>query len=399
MLTETNTGLLVEKTRLTGKRLALTIFFDVFILSLLGLILVMSASSTYSAIKFDSVFHLFNSHFSKVLLGIFCMLLFSFIPYEIYKDFSKLAIILTTALLILTLFIAPDYKGAGRWIDLHFISFQPADIAKLVLLIHLSALLEDKSDKLKNYKEGFLYLFIWVIIISGLILIQPNISTGIILVLISLTLLYVGGARLGHITSSLFFSLLAVGAVALLFAHSRSRIFTFINSINNGGDVNIQVKQAVLGLGSGGIFGVGLGHSMQSNLFLPEAYGDFIFAILGEELGFIGSVIVIISYFVLFVAGVLIAKKAKDKFGQLLAFGITFSIIIYAFVNIAVSTGLIPTTGLPLPFISYGGTSIIFLCISIGILINIALSSLPRQQVSSSVKKNNPVEKRFNKNN
>ncbi len=386
MLTEANTGLPVEKTSLTGKKLALTIFFDVFILSLLGLILVMSASSTYSAVKFDSIFHLFNSHFSKVLLGIFCMLLFSFIPYEIYKDFSKLAIFLTTALLIVTLFIAPDYKGAGRWIDLGFISFQPADIAKLVLLIHLSALLEDKADKLKNYKEGFLYLFIWVIIISGLILIQPNISTGIILVLISLTLLYVGGAKLGHIATSLFFSLLAVGAVALLFAHSRSRIFTFINSLNNGGDVNIQVKQAILGLGSGGTFGVGLGHSMQSNLFLPEAYGDFIFAILGEELGFIGSVVVIISYFVLFVSGILVAKKAKDKFGQLLAFGITFSIIIYAFINIAVSTGLVPTTGLPLPFISYGGTSIIFLCISIGILINIALSKSIEKGSTEEVK-------------
>ena len=381
----------------SGKKLALTVFFDVFLLSLLGLILVMSASSTYSAIKFDSVFHLFNSHVFKVVIGIFCMLVFSFIPYDIYKDYSKFAIFLTVGLLIVTLFAAHDYKGAGRWLNIGFTSFQPADIAKLVLIIHLSVMLEDKGDKLKNYKHGFLYLFIWVVIISGLILIQPNISTGIILVIISLTLLYVGGAKLRHIMSSLFFSLLAVGTIALLFAHSRSRIFTFVNSLNNGGDINIQVKQAILGLGSGGTFGVGLGHSMQSNLFLPEAYGDFIFAILGEELGFIGSVIVIISYFILFISGILIAKKAKDKFGQLLAFGITFSIIIYAFINIAVSTGLIPTTGLPLPFISYGGTSIIFLCISIGILINIALSSLPHQQVSLSAGQNNSAGKKFKK--
>jgi cell division protein FtsW len=208
-------------TGFSGKKLALTVFFDVFLLSLLGLILVMSASSTYSAIKFDSVFHLFNSHVFKVVIGIFCMLLFSFIPYDLYKDYSKIAIFLTVGLLIVTLFVAHDYKGAGRWLNLGFTSFQPADIAKLVLIIHLSVLLEDKGDKLKNYKHGFLYLFIWVIIISGLILIQPNISTGIILVLISLTLLYVGGAKLGHIMSSLFFSLLAVGTIAMLFAHSR----------------------------------------------------------------------------------------------------------------------------------------------------------------------------------
>ena len=396
MLINNNSQVSVS-TGFSGKKLALTVFFDVFLLSLLGLILVMSASSTYSAVKFDSVFHLFNSHVFKVVIGIFCMLIFSFIPYDIYKDYSKAAIFLTAGILVVTLFVAHDYKGAGRWLNLGFTSFQPADVAKLVLIVHLSVLLEDKGDKLKNYKHGFLYLFIWVIIISGLILIQPNISTGIILVIISLTLLYVGGAKLGHIMSSLFFSLLAVGTIAMLFAHSRSRIFTFINSLNNGGDINIQVKQAILGLGSGGTFGVGLGHSMQSNLFLPEAYGDFIFAILGEELGFIGSVIVIISYFVLFAAGVLIAKKAKDKFGQLLAFGITFSIIIYAFINIAVSTGLIPTTGLPLPFISYGGTSIIFLCVSVGMLINIALSSLPGQKVNSSAEQTGSVKKNFNK--
>lgn len=397
MLNNSNSQISIS-TGFSGKKLALTVFFDVFVLSLLGLILVMSASSTYSAIKFDSVFHLFNSHFFKVVIGIFCMLLFSFIPYDVYKDFSKSAIFLTVGLLVVTLFIAHDYKGAGRWLDLGFTSFQPADVAKLVLIIHLSALLEDKGEKIKNYKHGFLYLFIWVILISGLILIQPNISTGIILVIISLTLLYVGGAKIGHIMSSLFFSLVVAGTIALLFVHSRSRIFTFINSLNNGGDINIQVKQAILGLGSGGTFGVGLGHSMQSNLFLPEAYGDFIFAILGEELGFIGSVIVIISYFVLFISGILIAKKAKDKFGQLLAFAITFSIIIYAFINIAVSTGLMPTTGLPLPFISYGGTSIIFLCISIGILINIALSSATTKRIDILKKQTVSAEKKFSNN-
>jgi cell division protein FtsW len=128
-----------------------------------------------------------------------------------------------------------------------------------------------------------------------------------------------------------------------------------------------------------------MGQSLQSNLFLPEAYGDFIFAILGEELGFIGSVIVLLCYLLLFLAGILVAKKAKDKFGQVLAFGLTFSIVIYAFVNIAVASGLVPTTGLPLPFISYGGTSLIFLCISVGILVNIALSNVPSLKTNADM--------------
>ena len=193
-------------------------------------------------------------------------------------------------------------------------------------------------------------------------------------------LLYVGGAKLRHIAAAALFCLIAGGIAAMVFAHSRSRILTFIHSSQHGGEPNIQVKQALLGLGSGHIFGVGMGQSLQSNLFLPEAYGDFIFAILGEELGFIGSVIVLLSYLLLFLSGILVAKKAKDKFGQLLAFGITFSIVIYAFVNVAVASGLVPTTGLPLPFISYGGTSLIFMCISVGILVNIALSNQPSVQ-------------------
>ncbi len=361
------------------KKLGLTIFFDSFVLMLLGLIIVMSASSTYSVFKFDSAFYLFNSHLFKVFLGIAAIIAFAFIPYEYYKPLSKHAMIVTTILLIVTLLFAPNIKGAGRWLDIGILTIQPADIAKLVLIIHLSLLLEDKQNVIDNYRHGFLYLFIWIMIISGLILLQPNISSGVMLILISLTLIYAGGAKLKHILFSLLLSGKVIGMAAMLFPHSRSRIFSFIGSVINGGDLNFQVKQALYSLGSGGIFGVGIGNSMQNNLFLPEAYGDFIFAILGEELGLIGSIIVLIAYLVLLVAGIVVAKKAKDRFGQLLAFGITISIVLYAFVNVAVTTGVLPTTGLPLPFISYGGTSLIFLCISVGILINIAFTSHLRQ--------------------
>lgn len=377
------------------KRLALTIFFDSFALMLLGLIVVMSASSTYSVFKFDSVFHLFNSHLFKVGVGVMVMVLFCFIPYEIYKSLSKPVIIFVAVLLFITLIAAPDVKGAGRSLNLGFISFQPADIAGLALIMHLSYLLDDKRNLLENYRHGFLYLFIWVILISGLIMLQPNISTGALLILISFTLMYVGGAKLKHIFLSLLGCITVGGLAAIIYPHSRGRIFSFIDALQNGGDINLQVKQALYSLGSGGIFGVGIGNSMQSNLFLPEAYGDFIFAILGEELGFVGSILVLAFYFILFVTGILVAKKAKDSFGQLLAFGITLTIITYAFINVAVTTGLLPTTGLPLPFISYGGTSILFLAASIGILINIALTNqlkLKQETVTGSDFSSNRVE-------
>jgi cell division protein FtsW len=357
------------------KKLAITIFFDAFTLMLLGLIIVMSASSTYSVIRFDSVFHLFNSHLFKVGIAFIFMIVFSMIPYDLYKRYCKHAIIAITLVLIITLIIAPSIKGAGRWLNLGIISFQPADVARLVLIIHIAFMLEDKHDILDDYRYGFIPMLIWILVISFLIILQPNISTGLIIVLTSLTILYVGGAKLKHILSSLLMFFSAGGIAAMIYPHSRERILSFINSVQSGSDVNLQVKQALYSLGSGSIFGVGIGNSMQSNLFLPEAYGDFIFAILGEEMGFIGAVLVLLSYLVMFIAGILIAKKARDTFGQLLAFGITISIITYAFVNVAVTTGLVPTTGLPLPFISYGGTSLLFLCIGIGILINIALKN------------------------
>ncbi len=375
------------------KKLALIIFFDAFVLMLLGLIIVMSASSTYSEFRFDSLFHMFNSHLFKVLFGIGLMILFSFVPYDTYKQFSKPAIFAITAVLVVTLFVAKDINGAGRWLHIGPFSFQPTDAAKLILFIHLAVLIENKGEDIRNYKHGFLYLFIWVVIISGLVFVQPNVSNGVLLAFISLVILFVGGAKVKHIVTSAAFCLIVGGVAAMLIPHSRERIMAFIHASEHGGAINLQVKQAVLGLGSGGVFGVGMGHSMQSNLFLPEAYGDFIFAILGEEIGFLGSVIVLLAYLILFTAGILVAKKAKDKFGQILAFGITFSIIVYAFVNIAVATGTIPTTGLPLPFISYGGTSLVLLCISIGILVNIALAnSIPQPNALQRSAEINTVE-------
>jgi cell division protein FtsW len=313
------------------------------------------------------------------------MVFFSFFPYEYYKKISKPATIGVVVMLVLTLIFAPSIKGAGRWINLGITSFQPADVARLILIIHLAYLIEEKNELLKDFHNGFRYLLLWVIIISGLILVQPNISNGVLLLVTCLVMLYVGGAKITHVLYTSAVCILGGLGAALLFSHSHSRITTFINHLTNGHDINIQVKQSILGIGSGGLFGVGIGHSRQSNLFLPEAYGDFIFAIFGEETGFIGSILLLFCFILLFITGLLIAKKTKDKFGQLLAFGIIFSIVIYALVNIAVSIGLIPTTGLPLPFISYGGTSLIFMCISTGILINIALTNASKEQVALNI--------------
>ncbi len=345
-----------------------------------GSIMVLSASGTYSAIKFNSIYFLFKSHLWKVIVALGALIIASIIPYDNYKRFSKYMLLGVILLLIITLF-APEVKGASRWIDFGIFKFQPSELAKIVLIIHLAFMIERKDEDILNLKNGFVYPMVWVFLVACLILIQPNVSTSIIIISISLMMLYVGGARLKHILGVVG----SAGAFAslgiLMFSHSRSRIFSFVESLINGTDVNLQVKQAKIALGSGGLFGVGIGHSRQSDLFLPEPFGDFIFSILGEETGFIGSLLVLFAYMAIFTIGLIIALKANDKFGRLLAFGITFNIAIAAFINTAVVTGIFPTTGITLPFISFGGTSIIIFAVSVGILTNIGLQVIRNKEL------------------
>ncbi|KAF0152689.1 MAG: Cell division membrane protein FtsW [Ignavibacteria bacterium] len=354
------------------------IVFVVAMISL-GAVMVLTASGTYSMMKWDSNFHLFQNHFTKILIAVAGLYVFSKIKYEKYRKYTKIALFAIIAVLIYTYFYSPKIKGAQRWLDLGFIQFQPSEAAKIILIMHLSLMLEKYGEKIKDFKNGFLFPLIWVGIVGALVLVQPNVSTAVIIVITSFILLFVAGARPKHVFGILAGASFIIGAAAYLLTHSRERILTYIDSLINGGDINVQVKQAKIALGSGGWVGIGAGHSRQSDLFLPESYGDFIFSILGEEWGFIGSVTILALYFSLFLVCMVIAKKSQDKFGQLMVLGLGFNIIISAFINAAVVTGLLPTTGITLPFISFGGTSIILYAISIGIIINVG-----RQTVRTS---------------
>lgn len=337
----------------------------------LGAVMVLTASGTYSLNKFNNLYFLFKSHLWKVVAAILGMIFFSYLPYDKYRSYSKWALIGIIFVLIFTFLFAPKVKGAQRWIDLGLIQFQPAEAAKVILIIHIAAMLERIGDELKDFKKGFILPVIWVGPVCLFVLLQPNVSTAIIIAITALVILFVAGAKLKHILGIVIPSGLVVGTIIMILKHSRERVITFIESLVNGGDINLQVKQAKIALGSGGIVGIGLGQSRQSDLFLPESYGDFIFSILGEELGFAGAVTVLFFYLFLFFICLVIAKKAQDKFGQLLVLGLGFNIIISAFINACVVTGLIPTTGITLPFISFGGTSIILFAVSIGIIVNV----------------------------
>lgn len=341
-------------------------------LMLLGAVLVFTASSTYSDVRFDNIYFLFKSHLSKMVFAIVIGILFSIIPYQYYNKYSKQALLVVIVMLILTVLLAPKFKGASRWINLGIIRFQPSELAKLVLFMHLAGMIERKGKLIQDFKNGFKYTLISIFAVAGLVVLQPNMSTAMIIVFTSFTLLYIGGSKFKHIAITLGGASLAGVGLMMFFSHSRQRILGFIESFNSNSEPNIQVMQAKIGLGSGGMLGVGMGASRQSDLFLPESYGDFIFSILGEQFGLIGTVTVLVAYFCIFLIGIYIAKKSDNQYGQLLAFAISFNIILSAFINAAVVTGLMPTTGITLPFISFGGTSIILFSMSIGILINIA---------------------------
>jgi cell division protein FtsW len=370
------------------KILQRTLIVLVVAMMILGALLVLSASGSYSQMRLDNFYALFKSHMWKVLAAGILMVAASLIPYDFYKKYSKEVIIATLILLMITFFTAPKVKGAARWIDLGFMKFQPSEFAKLILIIHLAKLIEKKGELIQNFKDGYKYIVVWIFAVAGLVLIQPNVSTGLMIVVLGFTMLYVAGAKLRHIFATMGVAGLAGGSAMMLFAHSRERILTFFSSVNTGGEINTQALQAKIALGSGGFWGLGIGQSRQSAGFLPESYGDFIFSVLGEEFGFFGALLVLLVFFVIFLIGVVIAKKANDKFGQLLAFGISFNILLSALINAGVVSGILPTTGITFPFISFGGTSIMLFGISVGILLNISHSILKARTMKGKTSNN-----------
>lgn len=326
----------------------------------------------------------FISHVGKIIFALVGFVFFAVIPYKYYRNLSKYFLIAIILLLVYTLLFAPAVKGASRWLDIGILKFQPSEVAKIFLLMHLAVMIEKKGDQIKDFNGGLKFMLLWIGAVCGLIFLQPNVSTTVIVALTSFVLLFVGGARFLHL-GTIVGGLGVIGGVgAMLFPHSRTRILTFFNSLFEGGSVNLQVLQSKIALGSGGLFGLGIGHSRQSDLFLPEPHNDFVFSVVGEELGFIGALVILFAYMAIFFVGLLIAKRAKDNFGQLLAFGLSFTIVSSAFVHVAVGLGLLPTTGITLPFISFGGTSIIIFSISIGILINIAMGTNKHMEMRRS---------------
>lgn len=356
------------------------LFVTVLILLGIGIIMILSASSHLGNLRYGTPYYFFTRQIIWATSGILIMLLVSRIDYKWYKKFAKLIFAVAVGLLVLVLIPgvgSGEIRGAKRWIDLGFFDFQPSEVAKLAVIIFLSARLSKNYKKLDKLFTGIIPNFLWVILVAVLLYLEPHYSALALVCGISVVLVFAAGAKI-KIRYLIIGGILVflVGALGIYVSDYRSeRIFGFLNPWADPLDTGWQVIQSLYAIGSGGVFGLGLGKSMQKYLYLSDAHNDFILAIIGEELGLVGMTLVIGLFITLAVRGIIIATKSKDMFGGLLATGITVLISTQVILNIAIVTGWFPVTGMPVPFLSYGGTSMIIFSTMIGILLNISRNS------------------------
>lgn len=355
-----------------------TLFVTVLIILAIGLIMVLSASSHLCEIKYDNPYYFFTRQVIWAVVGTIAMLVLSRVDYKIYK---KIAVILFLASIItLILVLIPgvgkgEIRGAKRWIDLGFTDFQPSELAKIAVIIFLSASLSQNYKKLESLFKGLIPYVCIIGVICVLLYLEPHYSSIAIITAISLIILFTAGAKIRHFAIFLCVGI-PIGALGIILSKYRlNRIFGFFDPWSDPMGKGWQVIQSLFAIGSGGIFGVGLGQSKQKYLYLPDAHNDFILAILGEELGLWGMLLIIVLFTIFIWRGIRIATKAPDMFGGLLATGITMLVALQIILNIAIVTACFPVTGMPVPFMSYGGTSLVFFMSYVGILLNISRST------------------------
>lgn len=347
---------------------------SVTFLLMIGMIMVFSASSMVANTNYGSMTYFFQRQLTWGLISIVLIILFSKINYRKYKNhYLPVAVIFFSIFFLIGLFFfGKEINGARRWYDLGIITFQPSEFAKLAVIGFFAYVISEKGEKLKNFSNGLLPPLIVLGIVISLILFEPNLSTALMILMIVGSMLLLSQAKMRHLLGLVMATIPAV--IYMLSTHSYQllRVVNWLKGITNPLGTDYQVRQSLIGIGRGGLFGNGIGASKQKFFFLPDSHTDFIFSIIGEEFGFLGTSFVLFLFLVILYRGVRVAAKVPDDFGKFLAVGLTLNIVLYAFVNAAVVTHLIPATGLPMPFISYGGTHLAFMGINVGILLNIS---------------------------
>lgn len=353
------------------------------LLLLFGTVMIFSGSFATSYLYQKDSFYYLKRHLIAIFLGLLALYFFSRFDYRQLKKLSLPLMAFSLSLLILVLVpgIGKIAGGSSRWLSLYFFNFQPSELAKVAFVIYAAHLFSRKGRNLKNPQELFFPLSIWLGLFLALLLLQPHFGTAVIVTITFFVLAFLSGAKKRHLLALSSLGLLAFFFFIFSAEYRFRRLVAFLNPWADPQDKGFQIIQSLLAFGSGGITGVGLGMSRQKFLYLPAAHTDFILSIIGEELGLLGTLATVFLFLALAYAGFKISSQAKDRFGQLLAAGLTSLILLQVIINMAAVTGLLPVTGIPLPFLSFGGSSLVFSLSAIGILLNISTLKSKKEKV------------------
>ena len=338
----------------------------------LGALMVYSSSSQFSREKYNNSYHFLVRHLIWIFLGLLFFWLTYHIEPERWRKWGKPLLAFSLFLLLLTLTpLGLRIGGARRWIGMGPLTFQPVEVAKFSLIIWLAELLERRRKEIGDFLQGLTPPLIVLAFFILILLIQPDLGSALLILMVCFSLLFVGGANVRHLLNLFLLSLPVLYLLLMKVGYRRRRLLSFLNPWRSSRDAGYQLIQSLLALGSGGIWGKGLGRSTQKLFYLPSAYNDFIFSIIGEELGLVGSSLVVILFLALLLAGLRISFRQEKTFLSHLALGITLLISLQAFINLGVSVGILPTKGIPLPLVSVGGSSLVVTMGMLGILARI----------------------------
>jgi len=361
----------MKKSKAKMGQIDFVLFATIMLLVAIGVVMVYSASSYVSAFKLNDPEFYLKKQLMWACVGFIFMVTAMKIDYHRIKQYTGL-IMLITLVLLLAVFAFPPVNGAKRWIQLGVANFQPSEIAKYTIVIYMAKSLELKGEKVKEFFKGIVPYLLVSGFYAALILQEPNLSIASVIMIVTVIILFAVGARFFHLFAIGGALVAAVGVLILIAPYRLERLMNFRDPFAKSQDEGYQLVQSLLALGSGGVTGAGIGQSRQKCLYIPEPHTDFIFSIIGEELGLIGGVFIIILFIFFVWRGIKTAVTAKDIYGTILAIGITAVVAIQAVINIAVVTGSMPVTGVPLPFISYGGSALVFNMFAMGILLNVS---------------------------
>jgi len=343
------------------------ILISATLLVMIGLIFIYSTGSIQGVRLGRGELYFFLKQLIAVIIGFGCLYFAYRTPISFYRKNVALIFIFTLLLLVIVFFM-PSINGARRWILLPFFSFQPSELAKFTVVLYLAHYLDKKTDRMIDFAKGFLPATLLVGLLASLIILEPDLGTTFVIVAVSFSMLLVGGARLTHILGVIGI-VLPIIATTMLVGYRKGRILSFLDPWSDRFGTGYQLIQSLASVGSGGVVGKGVGNSTQKLFFLPEAHTDFIFAIIAEETGLIGALIVFLLVLFLFRTALKVAFEHKDRFHKLLIIGLSLMVFIQSVIHIFVVLGLMPTKGIPLPFVSYGGSSMVFSLFFIGIIL------------------------------